>query len=148
MLEDKSWQRHPSASTEGVGEDGFRIDEGRGVPLDCHGVSEMGRGRRVNQDDYLLAPLDVPSTTTAGPSFLFAVADGIGGGPAGERASAMAIQTLHEFIKKTASEPDLMRAIDPAELLRKGVLRCHDAILADVEAHPELFGMGTTLTAA
>jgi protein phosphatase len=76
------------------------------------------------------------------------VADGIGGGPAGERASAMAVQSLHDFVRKSVAEPDLLRAIDPGDLLRKGVLRCHEEILADVEAHPELFGMGTTMTAA
>jgi len=150
MLEDKSANKSSSSSSsEWMGEDGpsgeglYSTPAGR-IPLDCHGVSVVGKGRRVNQDDYLLAPLP----TQGGPAFLFAVADGIGGGPAGDRASGMAIQGLHEFVRKTAAEPDLMRAIDPGELLRRGVLRCHEQILADVESHPELFGMGTTLTAA
>jgi len=126
-------------------------DQPTGLPLDCHGVSVAGAAHSVNQDDYLLAPLGVVTTPEAPdgtPCFLFAVADGIGGGPAGDRASSLAIQTLHEFIRRTASQPDLMKQLDPVDLLRKGVLRCHEAILADVEAHPELFGMGTTLTAA
>ncbi len=121
------------------------------LPLDCHGVSVAGTAHSVNQDDYLLAPLGVVNTPQAPdgtPGFLFAVADGIGGGPAGDRASSLAIQTLHEFIRKSASQPDVMRTVDPVDLLRRGVLRCHEAILEDVEAHPELFGMGTTLTAA
>jgi serine/threonine protein phosphatase PrpC len=153
MLEDKSASKIPPASfEEWTGEDGpsgeglYSTPAGR-VPLDCHGLSVVGKGRRVNQDDYLLAPLQSPALKET-PAFLFAVADGIGGGPAGDRASSMAIQGLHEFVRKTTAEPDLMRTIDPGELLRKGVLRCNDLILADVEAHPELFGMGTTLTAA
>jgi PPM family protein phosphatase len=144
MLEDKSFQNNP----EWHGEDGAPLQGTESIPLDCHGASVMGKGRRVNQDDYLLTSLDVPSESAHGPAFLFAVADGIGGGPAGDRASSMAIQTLHDFVRRTAQEPGLLQAIDPGELLRKGVLRCHDEILADVDAHPELFGMGTTLTAA
>jgi len=148
MLEDKSTQKNLASSAEWIGEEGAGGEAHRGVPLDCHGVSVAGKGRGVNQDDYLLAPLDPSSPSADGPAFLFVVADGIGGGPAGDRASAMAVQSLHEFVRKTAAEPDLMRAIDPGELLRKGVLRCHEEILADVDAHSELFGMGTTLTAA
>ncbi|HVE41334.1 MAG TPA: protein phosphatase 2C domain-containing protein [Planctomycetota bacterium] len=144
MLEDKSFQH----DREWRGEDGTPLQGTQAIPLDCHGVSQIGKGRRVNQDDYLLTPLDIPSDSAQGPAFLFAVADGIGGGPAGDRASSSAIQTLHQFVRRTVSEPGLLQAIDPGELLRKGVLRCHDEILADVDAHPELFGMGTTLTAA
>jgi protein phosphatase len=119
---------------------------GGAVPLDCHGVSVTGRNRSINQDDYLLAPLDVPPD--AGPALLLAVADGIGGGPAGERASALAIQTLHEFVRKTVGEPEVLKAIDPGDLLVRAARRCHEEILADIEVHPKLFGMGTTLTAA
>jgi protein phosphatase len=144
MLEDKSFQNDP----EWMGEDGATLEGTRRVPLDCHGMSVIGKGRRINQDDYLLAPLDVPPETAQAPAVLFAVADGIGGGPAGDRASTMAIQTLLEFVRRTAREPGLLQTIDPGELLRKGVLRSHEEILADVDAHPELFGMGTTLTAA
>jgi serine/threonine protein phosphatase PrpC len=121
------------------------VDDSPERPLDCHGVSVAGSAHSVNQDDYLLAPL---GTVRGAPAFLFAVADGIGGGPAGDRASALAVETLREFVRKTVSQPELMRRIDPVEVLRKGVIRCHEEILADVEAHPELFGMGTTLTAA
>jgi protein phosphatase len=144
MLEDKSFENDPEA----MGEEGGPLQGTPAIPLDCHGLSVVGKGRRVNQDDYLLAPLDVPPDAAQGPAFLFAVADGIGGGPAGERASSSAIQTLHDFVRRSAAEPGLLHAIEPGELLRKGVLRCHEEILADVDAHPELFGMGTTLTAA
>src|SRR5262245_13225871 len=115
------------------------------VPVDCHGLSLAGAKRKVNQDDFVLSPL---GTIRSSPAYLFAVADGIGGGPAGDRASALAIQTMREFVRRTAAQPEVMEKVDPAELLTKGILRCHEEILADVEAHPRLFGMGTTLTAA
>ena len=115
------------------------------VPLDCHGVSLAGVQRKVNQDDFVLSPLGVVGSA---PAYLFAVADGIGGGPAGDRASSLAIQTMREFVRRAAAQPDVMARIDPAELLAKGVQRSHEEIVADVEANPRLFGMGTTLTAA
>ena len=115
------------------------------VPVDCHGVSLAGAKRKVNQDDFVLSPL---GTIRSAPAWLFAVADGIGGGPAGDRASSLAIQTMREFITRTVAQPEVIAKIDPADLLAKGVQRCHEEILADVEAHPHLFGMGTTLTAA
>jgi|SRR6185503_8139020 len=115
------------------------------VPLDCHGLSLAGAKRNVNQDDFVLSPLGMIGSA---PAWLFAVADGIGGGPAGDRASSLAIQTMREFVRRTAAQPDVMSKIGPADLLTKGVQRCHEEIIADVEAHPRLFGMGTTLTAA
>jgi hypothetical protein len=59
----------------------------------------------------------------------------------------MVIQSLPSLVRKTAAEPGLLRAIDPGEL-PEGVLRCHEDPGWSVDAHPELFGMGTTLTAA
>lgn len=115
------------------------------VPLDCHGLSLAGVRRRVNQDDFVLSPLGLVRSS---PAYLFAVADGIGGGPAGDRASSLAIQTMREFVRRSALQPEVMDKVDPADLLSRGVLRCHEEILADVESHPQLFGMGTTLTAA
>src|SRR6187549_1118973 len=118
MLEDKSYQN----DREWRGEDSSPLQGTQAIPLDCHGVSQIGKGRRVNQDDYLLTPLDLPSDFGQGPAFLLAVADGIGGGPAGDRASSSAIQTLHQFVRRTVAEPGLLQAIDPGELLRKAVL--------------------------
>jgi len=135
MPDDRPLTRTDSLATEGAPD----------IPLDCHGMSLAGAKRKVNQDDFVLTPL---GTIQSAPAWLFAVADGIGGGPAGDRASSLAIQTMREFVRRSASQPEVMAKIDPAELLTKGVLRCHEEILADVDAHPELFGMGTTLTAA
>src|SRR5262245_42827673 len=96
--------------------DSLAIEGGPDVPLDCHGMSLAGARRKVNQDDFVLSPL---GTVRSAPEWLFAVADGIGGGPAGDRASSMAIQTIREFVRRTAAQPDVMARIDPAELLLK-----------------------------
>jgi protein phosphatase len=135
MPEDRPLTRSDSLATEAA----------PAVPVDCHGVSLAGAKRKVNQDDFVLSPL---GTIRSAPAWLFAVADGIGGGPAGDRASSLAIQTIREFVARTVAQPEVIAKIDPADLLVKGVQRCHEEILADVEAHPRLFGMGTTLTVA
>lgn len=125
--------------------DSLTNDAEPAVPVDCHGLSLAGAKRKVNQDDFVLSPL---GTIGSAPAWLFAVADGIGGGPAGDRASSLAIQTMGEFVRRTVAQPEIMAKVDPADLLVKGVLRCHEEILTDVETHPNLFGMGTTITAA
>src|SRR5262245_22982334 len=91
--------------------DSLTIEPGLSLPLDCHGVTLAGPDRSVNQDDFLLAPLGPVGPV---PAYLFAVADGIGGGPAGDRPSSLAIQVLHDFMRRTASQPDVVSRIDPA----------------------------------
>src|SRR5918998_648503 len=79
------------------------------------GLSDRGLRRESNQDAFLAA------------GSVLAVADGVGGGPAGEVASRVAIEAL-------APEGDVARASAAV----------HDAALAD----PKLRGMATTLTVA
>jgi len=70
---------------------------------------------------------------------LLAVADGMGGPPAGERASALAIATLEEAT---------LAGLDAASALVDAFEAAHRAIEADADSHPERAGMGTTLVAA
>jgi PPM family protein phosphatase len=107
--------------------------------IECHAASEIGAARPVNEDQYLLVPL-TPSTPGADPAYLFAVADGLGGAPAGDRASLIATRTLFRALREPWS--------DPGEALKKAVLRCQSEIDAHAERHPERAGMATTLTAA
>ena len=107
--------------------------------IECHATSETGTGRRTNEDQYLLAPL-TPSTSDADPAYLFAVADGLGGAPAGARASSIATRTLLRALREPWA--------DPREALTSAVLRCQREIDAHTERHPERAGMATTLTAA
>ncbi|HEX7901841.1 MAG TPA: protein phosphatase 2C domain-containing protein [Planctomycetota bacterium] len=113
--------------------------EGLFHQIECHATSEMGAARPVNEDQYLLVPL-TPSTPGAEPAYLFAVADGLGGAPAGDRASLIATRTLFKALREPWS--------DPGEALKAAVLRCQSEIDAHAERHPERHGMATTLTAA
>ena len=126
--------------------------------LDCHGLSEVGRRRKGNEDDFLMAALPmgrellnpdptgkrlVPSPGQTG--FLFLVADGMGGIPCGERASAMAIKSLHRYLKDLALDKE---SLEVSRTLRQGIRQCQSDLQAEVDRRPECEGMSTTLTGA
>src|SRR5579884_1772718 len=82
----------------------------RPLVVRAHGLTDRGRVRERNEDQYLVAELTramrVLGTSLPQPSTLFAddratllvVADGMGGHRAGEEASALAVATLEEFL--------------------------------------------------
>lgn len=72
---------------------------------------------------------------------LYIVADGMGGHNAGERASQLAVEVVHDFV---AGHPD--GTIDAAELTRAFV-KANTTIYDESVQNSERSGMGTTLTA-
>src|SRR3954447_22160366 len=90
------------------------------------GLSDIGLRRDVNQDAFLVTER------------MWAVADGVGGGPGGEVAAALAIDAIGRGAASARSAPDLERLADDA------AAEVHDASRRD----PALAGMATTLTAA
>jgi PPM family protein phosphatase len=91
-------------------------------------VSDVGRVRKKNDDSGYAGP------------HLIVVADGMGGAPAGDVASAVTIQT----IKRLDTEPpdDLLAA------LAGTILVANERLAEVIEDDPSIDGMGTTLTAA
>jgi serine/threonine protein phosphatase PrpC len=135
-----------------------------GTVLDSHGDSVIGRKRAINQDRFCIVSFSLETSRESRGSsrgadsepfetrtgFLFGVADGIGGAPAGERASQIAIGTLKAFIGEEGAR--LLRTGHPdgeiVETLRRGLRRCQTALLDEMRHHPEHLGLGTTLIAA
>jgi serine/threonine protein phosphatase PrpC len=74
---------------------------------------------------------------------VFAVADGLGGHQGGEVASAMAVEPLAALDGR-----DFAGAQQAAEALAEAIREANLAILRRARSHPELWGMGTTVTAA
>lgn len=99
--------------------------------LQFFGRSEQGK--RDNNEDAFLAE-------KIGDYWVFAVADGLGGHMAGEQASAMALQILHEELEKGIT--------DPKDQLEKIALLIHGEIQRQAETDRKYFGMATTLVAA
>jgi len=130
------------------------------IPLaDCHGLSERGRLRKLNEDDFRVAALpidahlrlnDDPSgqhlTPTPGQTgFLFLVADGMGGLPCGDRASGITVRSFTEALTREARHPEQGR-LDVLRAMRRGILQCRSDLQAEVSNRPECSRMGSTLT--
>lgn len=133
--------------------------------LDCAGLTDRGRVRGTNQDQFLIAELrksmrihqsslepGSPRTLVGhSPGQLLVVADGMGGHAAGEEASAVAIEGLRHhvleampwFLQLEEADEDRIR-----ECLGRAMRVCQERIQQSVRAHPERSGMGTTLTLA
>jgi serine/threonine protein phosphatase PrpC len=131
---------------------------------DFHGLTDRGRVRPVNEDQFLNAELsrlmvvhqtslDIQAPTQirdSHSSYLFIVADGLGGAPQGARASSLAVDSVIRSV--LGAMPWFLRqeehAADLAKELSKVFEKCELTIQADVEENPSLRGMGTTLTMA
>jgi PPM family protein phosphatase len=135
----------------------------RALTVKAFGVTDKGRVRPTNEDQFLSAELTkamrVWQTSLPEPKaqfgdrrgHLFLVADGMGGHRAGEQASALAVVAIEQFTLNTfkwffdSNGPDAQRVLTQFQT----ALRQADArILEEVTEHPELRGMGTTLTMA
>jgi PPM family protein phosphatase len=90
-------------------------------------VSDVGRSRKKNDDSGF-----------AGPHFLM-VADGMGGAPAGDLASALAVQTMRRL---EAPAPE-----DMLEALAGALHRANDRLSEAIEEDSAVEGMGTTIDA-
>ena len=90
-------------------------------------VSDTGRRRRRNEDNYVVAPP------------LFAVADGMGGAQAGEVASGLAASALEE---DSTGLDNALERVDA--LIQEANRRIFDRASTD----PSASGMGTTMTVA
>lgn len=115
------------------------------------GRTDTGRVRTSNQDHFLIAELArtlwVLQTSLTQPDVqfanrrghLFLIADGMGGHKGGEVASAMTVATVEQFML------DVFRK---AEDFQTALKQAHARILEEAARHPEVSGMGTTLTMA
>ncbi len=102
------------------------------------GLSDVGRKRDHNEDSYLVQQ----------PMGLFAVADGMGGHQAGEKASRMAIEILEREMAASVAAGALENGGEGAAKAVKGAAQTAGAAIFDAaQADPEMSGMGTTLTA-
>ena len=134
------------------------------VVLEYGGKTDIGRVRKNNEDQFLIADLTkqlrVAQTSLSGSQFgewttdstghLLAVADGMGGTAGGEIASGLAIETLSWYVARTM--PWFYRFQDGREKeleseLVKAVHACQQTV-TETAAASHFRRMGTTLTIA
>jgi protein phosphatase len=118
---------------DGANESTLPSDTGRSdARVDCAGSTHTGYVRGRNEDRYLLSP----------ERGLFVVADGLGGHPAGDVASRIAIETLDYRLEAQRLGDDPGGSLDDA------LRAAHDAINDEARRTPETEGMGTTIVAS
>ena len=113
--------------------------------LEAHGQTDVGRRRKLNEDNLLVAK----------EPGLFAVCDGMGGHNAGEVASKMAIETLHAFIEKSHREKEItwpygldVNLSFDGNRLKTAVKLANKKVFRAADSREDYTGMGTTAVAA
>ncbi len=105
---------------------------------------DIGRSRSTHEDVALLEP----------GLAVFAVADGMGGHPAGEVAARLAVDEVKEAIADATSQgicdqycarPDLKTRRNMLARLKRVMERANDKVRREAEQDPARHGMGTTL---
>ena len=107
--------------------------------IDIAARTHQGHLRASNQDAVLV--LEAPEIPP-GVQAVAAVADGMGGLPAGDVASRLAIESLR------ASVDGMGDGMVAAEFLREAISNANRVVYEDSRDTPEHRGMGTTLTVA
>jgi serine/threonine protein phosphatase PrpC len=136
-----------------------------GVPLTVRsfGLTDPGKVRTTNEDQFLIAVLlkalqveraSLPQSKvqhSSDRSYLFIVADGMGGHAGGKEASALAIGSVESFILDTFQWFARCKGQEQDKILadfQNALGQANACVLAEAAERPELRGMGTTLTLA
>lgn len=133
------------------------------LKVESFGLTDRGQVRTTNEDQFLVATLykalQVQQTSLAGSasrhssdrSHLFIVADGMGGEAAGEKASAMALDYVENYVLETLQWFACCRPSDEDKVLTeftKALSQAHVQVRREAQEQPKLRGMGTTVTLA
>jgi PPM family protein phosphatase len=127
------------------------------------GVTDRGRVRRSNEDQFLIAELtktmriwqtslpDAKAQFSDERGHLFLVADGMGGHQGGEQASALAVAAIQQFTLNTLKwffESNQAEAQRVLAQFQSALREADRQVRQEAAAHEELSGMGTTVTMA
>jgi serine/threonine protein phosphatase PrpC len=127
------------------------------VRVSVFGKTDLGRTREHNEDTFLVADLttgnaslqpEVRSHEIGSRGSLFVVADGMGGAAAGELASAMASDLIYRHMATAWANDGTTTAAQFAFRMKEAVELANAQIYSYAREHPEVRGMGTTVTAA
>jgi protein phosphatase len=133
------------------------------LSADCFGLTDRGRHRSNNEDQFLVAVLDKalkvlqtslpqPSTRhSSDQSYLLVVADGMGGAAAGEEASALALSSVEAYVLDALKWFACCQPRDNDDVVtefREAISQAHQQVCYQSQQRPEQRGMGTTLTLA
>jgi len=136
-----------------------------GIDVDIDGLTDRGRVRRDNQDQFLIAALhkaieihgtSIPESyrqrfNSGARALLLLVADGVGGRTGGDEAASITLDAITDYVTNSMRCFYKLDEQIPQELLSElaaTVARSHNSVLQRAEERPEHTGMATTLTMA
>jgi len=113
--------------------------------LEAVGQTDVGRRRKLNEDNFLVDP----------ETNLYAVCDGMGGHNAGEVASQMAIEALGSFIQRSHKEKEItwpygldVNLSFDGNRLKTALKLANKKVYKAADNREDYTGMGTTAVAA
>ena len=101
--------------------------------MKSYSATDVGQKRKINQDSIFASDKPVGNLPN-----LYIVADGMGGQNAGDFASKYTVNVICAYIKESKEK-------NPIKLIDGAVRLANKGLLEEASAHPELFGMGTTV---
>jgi len=157
-----------SPSTQSIDVPGTGPIPGQELPqtvrVEFAGMTDKGKVRNKNEDHFMVARMAKSMTVCATSlpdaegtrlseqeGYLMIVADGMGGAAAGERASAVAVQSVERYVLDTLKWFLHLEGREEHALfaqLRQGLERADRDVIERASVDPKLHGMGTTMTIA
>ena len=127
-----------SGNTDGVEQAASGVSELKSkLASAVGGLSDVGRVRELNEDNWFWDPLDEDLV-------LYAVADGMGGHDRGEVASQVAVETLFSAAREAVANLENREVPALRDLLREAVQTANRAVVTAGQENDS--NMGTTLT--
>ena len=132
-------------------------------------LTDVGIVREANEDSIMALEFMQDSQIAPGRHYLYVVSDGMGGAEAGETASAIAVETIQDYVEQgvsklsvsphaqTADTPDTSAAVNAApgqsagtleQILQAALEEANRKIVEHQVDHPERRGMGATAVGA
>ena len=123
--------------------------------VNAYGLTDVGLVRKNNEDNFLFTQLgsglinSIPATeTNLVTPWIFIVADGMGGGQAGEVASQMAVELVADKFAARVSQKRIATQQGFEKALGGAVEEANRTVFQKGQNKDDLRGMGTTITAA
>ena len=130
--------------------------------IDVFGLTHVGKVRKDNQDHFLLASVhkrvQLHQTSLSDQerlpfgdarlAFIAMVADGVGGGAGGGKASAAVLEIASQYVVGSTNCFYNADATEAAftDALQDAAMRCHSSVVVRAKAEPGVRSMATTLT--
>ena len=127
------------------------------VIVHVFGHTDVGRTREHNEDAFVVADLtrcnasltpELQTHEAGDRGTLFMVADGMGGAAAGEIASEMAVEIIHQELQEALADGAPPSEEQFAAAIKRATASANAHIHTFAVEHPEYRGMGTTATVA